>query len=91
MRQQSDSSPTDAQWHSLIDAIIVSAIANYRRLTNKMRRGMTLTQSEEYELFEIRSFFASDWFDWLCPLNGADLLTRLNEETTFIRTNSILP
>ncbi len=82
---------SDAQWHSLIEAIILSSVATYRRLRDKQRKGEELKPLEQKELIEIEDFFLGDWFAWLCDLDGEDLLTRLQSETKLVKTEFILP
>ncbi len=82
---------SDAQWHSLIEAIILSSVASYRKLRDKQRKGKELKPLELKELKEIEDFFLGDWFAWLCDLDGEELLNRLQGETKLIKTNFITP
>ncbi len=82
---------SDAQWHALIEAIILSSVARYRKLRDKMRKGKELKPLEYRELREIEEFFVGDWFAWLCKLDGVELLARLQDETTLVKTDFILP
>ena len=82
---------SDAQWQCLIEAIILSSVATYRKLRSKQRKGKELTPLEQEELQEIEKFFLGDWFAWLCDLDGAELLKQLQNETKRIKTGFALP
>jgi hypothetical protein len=70
---------TEHNWQALAEAIILQAVADYRRARyrNRIRPHQAETQQE---IKSIEQFFCSEWFSVLCTLDGSKLLHDLNKQ-----------
>lgn len=78
MEKTNYQSGIDEGFEALANAIVIQAVADYRRL----RDGKKLTHhaSTKYTLLELEKFFKSKWFDLLTRVDGELLLERLQAE-----------
>lgn len=70
---------TEHNWQALAEAIILQAVADYRRVQyrNRIRPYQAETQQE---IKNIEQFFCSEWFGELCSLDGSKLLRDLKKQ-----------
>ena len=66
-------------WQDLANAIILRAVADYRRAHDRNR--MRPEQPETlHEIRNIEQFFCSEWFSVLCTLDGRKILRKLKKQ-----------
>jgi len=70
---------TDSGYRDLADAIILQAVADYRRARWKLRLCKHHQEALETKT-ECERFFRSTWFSTLCGLDGEQLLQDLKRE-----------
>jgi len=70
---------TDSGYRDLADAIILQAVADYRRAHWKLR--LCNHHKEALEIIsECENFFRSPWFSTICNLDREQLLRNLKRE-----------
>jgi hypothetical protein len=70
---------TEHNWQALAEAIILQAVADYRRVVRKLLKEPTHEEALADKL-DVEQFFLSEWFCMLTNLDGKRLLTRLKRE-----------
>lgn len=78
-------------WQDLANAIILNAVAEYRKLWRKKRSGQELDCIEQSAYDNCEWFFLSPDFATLTTIDGFELMTQLQDETEYIRTGYVLP
>lgn len=66
-------------WHSLANAIVISAAKDYRSALRRLRRRPN-SQTAKTEINDLERFFRSDWYKVLTNVDGEMLIQKLKEE-----------
>ena len=67
-------------FENLAYAIIMQAVADYRKYMEKIKAGKNVNDSVS-EIQSIERFFRSEWYDALSPVDGEYLIEQLRKET----------
>jgi hypothetical protein len=66
-------------WQSLANAIVISAVKDYRAALRRLRRRPN-SKTALMEIADLERFFRSDWYRMLTNVDGELLIQKLKEE-----------
>ena len=69
-------------WQNLANAIIISAVKDYRKALRRQRKNPTSRTAAE-EIREIERFFHSEWYGMLTDVDGNFLVRKCKEECAY--------
>lgn len=69
-------------WQNLANAIIISAVKDYRKALRRQRKNPTSRTATE-EIREIERFFHSEWYGMLTDVDGNFLIRKCKEECAY--------
>ena len=75
--------PVDEGWQDLADAIVLSAVEDWRRCKMKLAMPSLSSKTALDITRSCERFFTSAWFDALTDLDGRVFLRRLKEGFSF--------
>ncbi len=69
-------------WQNLANAIIISAVKDYRKALRRQRKNPASRTAAE-EIREIKRFFHSEWYGMLTDVDGNFLIRKCKEECAY--------